>query len=74
LKLEYHNGFQSSGEAEATRLVIRDSFGQPIIVVLELAPGTITLYKAKKGDNGLFDSILSKLGIKSDVDVQEINI
>lgn len=73
MKLDFGNGIHGHVAIEATRLVVRDNFNQPILLVLEHDPQTIMVYKAKPGDNS-FKEMLTKLGVSHNYDIQEIKI
>jgi hypothetical protein len=74
LKLEFNNSFNAIVSVDASRLVVKDNFGQPILVVLEYDSNTIAVYKAKPGENEEFQKALQRLGVKQTNDVREINI
>ncbi len=74
MKLEFNNSFNAIVSVDASRLVVKDNFGQPILVVLEYDSNTIAVYKAKPGENEEFQKALQRLGVKQTNDVREINI
>jgi hypothetical protein len=74
LKLEFNNSFNAIVSVDANRLVVKDNFGQPILVVIEYDSNTIAVYKTKPGENEEFQKALQKLGMKQINEVKEINI
>ena len=73
MKLDFGSGIHGHVNIEATRLVVRDNFNQPILLVLEHDPQTIMVYRAKPGDDS-FKEMLARLGVSHSHDVQEIRI
>lgn len=73
MKLDFGNGIRGHVSIEATRLVVRDNFNQPIMLVLEHDPQTIMVYRAKPGDDS-FKEMLARLGVSHNHDVREITI
>lgn len=74
MKLEFNNGLVGTVSVEATRLVIKDNFGQPLFLAIEYDNNTIAVYKAKPGDNREFDSMLKKFGIQQTCSISEIQV
>ena len=74
MQLEIGQGLAPSVKVDATRLIVRDNFGQPLVVVLEYVRQTIAVYKAKPGDNSELNEMLSRLGSKPLNEVKEITI
>jgi len=71
MKLIIHSDMRNSQVIEATRIVVEDKEGNPIMVALEYAPEMIVASHA--GDND-FNTLLANLGINKVVvctDVQE---
>ncbi len=74
VKLEFNNGLFNSVTVEANRLVIKDNFGQPILLAIEYDNNTIAVYKAQPGENAEFKKLLRSFGIEQTNDVKEIQI
>ena len=74
MKLEFNNGLFNSVPVDATRLVLKDNFGQPLLVAIEHDPQTIAVYKAQPGDNEQFKRVLQQLGLQQTNDVREITV
>jgi hypothetical protein len=74
VKLEFNNGLFNSVTVEANRLVIKDNFGQPILLAIEYDTNTIAVYKTQPGDNTEFKRLLKEFGIQQTNDVKEIQI
>lgn len=74
MQLEIGQGLAQNVKLDATRLIVRDNFGQPLVVVLEYDVNTIVVYKAKPGDNSELNQILKKLGSNQLNEVKEITI
>lgn len=74
MKLEFNNGLFNSVSVEATRLVIKDNFGQPILLAIEYDPNTIVVHKAQPGENAEFKKLLKEFGIQQTNDVREIQV
>lgn len=60
MKLIVHNNLREAQVIHATRLVVEDSLGNPIVVALEYAPDQIIA--AHPGDKD-FNNLLKNLGI-----------
>lgn len=73
MKLEFGQGVHGNMSVSATRLVVRDNFNQPILLVVEHDPQTIMVYKAKPGDDSLKE-MLSRIGVEHNHEVREIRI
>jgi hypothetical protein len=73
VKLEFGQGVHGNMSVSATRLVVRDNFNQPIMLVVEHDPQTIMVYKAKPGDDSLKE-MLSRIGVEHNHEVREIRI
>jgi hypothetical protein len=74
VKLEFNNGLFNSVSVEDNRLVIKDNFGQPILLAIEYDNNTIAVYKAKPGENEEFKKLLKQFGIEQRNEVKEITI
>ncbi len=74
MKLEFNNSFNAVVSVDASRLVVKDNFGQPILAVIEFDSNTLAVYKAKPGENEEFRKALEKLGMRQANDVKEITI
>lgn len=70
MQVESHNGLREPRSFQATRLVIRDELGNPVVIVAELVGSVITVLKVR--DKG-FAELCKLLGIDSDVKVTTIN-
>lgn len=71
MKLIIHNNLRDAQVIEATRLVVEDHLGNPIVVALEYAPGQIVASHAGDKD---FNNLLRNLGINKVVvctDIQQ---
>lgn len=74
MKLEFNNGLFNSVTVEANRLVIRDNFGQPILLAIEYDKNTVAVYKAQPGEETEFKRLLKSFGIQQTNEVKEIQI
>lgn len=74
MKLEFNNGLINAVSVDATRLVIKDNFGQPLFLAIEYDPQTIAIYKARAGSNDEFDKLLKEFGIQQTSTVTEIQV
>lgn len=59
MQLDFHNALSGAKVEQATRLIIRDSYGQPLMIVLEEAPDRIVVYKASDKE---FNRLLASMG------------
>lgn len=59
MQLDFHNALAGAKVEEATRLIVRDSYGQPLLIVLEEAPGRVLVYKATDRE---FNRLLASMG------------
>jgi hypothetical protein len=73
VKLDFGQGIHGTVSVNATRLVVRDSFNQPLMLVVEHDPQTIMVYKAKPGDDSLKE-MLNRIGVEHNHEVREIRI
>jgi hypothetical protein len=74
VQIEFNSGLFNSATVNATRLVLRDNFGQPILLAYEHDPQTIVVHKAKPGDNEELKRALAQFGIQMTNQVKEIEI
>lgn len=74
MQIEFNSGLFNSATVSATRLVLRDNFGQPILLAYEHDPQTIVVHKAKPGDNEELKRALAQFGIQVTNQVKEIEI
>lgn len=59
MQLDFHNALSGAKLEQATRLIVRDSYGQPLMIVLEEAPDRIVVYKATDKE---FNRLLASMG------------
>ena len=62
MQVELHDRLGSPLKVTATRLLIRDDYGNPIAICMEIGPNNILTATAK--DHAKFDALLRSLGIK----------
>ncbi len=68
MKIELHDHLGSPAKFEGTRVVIRDTFGNPVAIFIQVAPNNIFFrYKGAPG----FEQALANLGI-NDTSVVEV--
>lgn len=60
MKIEGHNALGSPVAAELTQLVVRDAYGQPLLMMIEMGPDTVLAWK--RGEPG-FDNALRTYGV-----------
>lgn len=61
--VDTHDGFRSPDRRRATRVVILDDFGQPLLAAIEVAPNNVAVVKA--GDDPVaFAAILREFGLR----------
>lgn len=61
MRVETHDGLTNPQALRATRLVVKDSHGQPVFVVLEQGPDQFVTFKATDPD---FAAALAQFGIR----------
>ena len=64
MKLETHQNLGRPKSFEATRLVARDDFGNPVAVLMESVPGQVWVYHRGQPN---FEQVLKNLGIQDTI-------
>lgn len=59
MRLDYHNGLAGAKSEQATRLIVRDVYDQPLLILIEDVPGKVLVYKATDRE---FASLLAAMG------------
>jgi hypothetical protein len=72
--LEFSQGLNPKQVVEATKLIVKDNYGRPILVVLQYDNQTIAVHKAEVGDNSKFNSVLRSINEPGLGTVKEITI
>lgn len=72
--LEFNDGLNPKAVVNATKLIVRDNYGHPIVVVLQYDDSTIAVYKPESGDNTKFNQLLNRLGEQGIGKVKEITV
>lgn len=67
---ETHNSFRDPRRIECTRVVVRDNFGNPLAIVVEVDSRTFEVYKYTEPE---FNRVLRNLGIEGVVVVDQID-
>jgi hypothetical protein len=67
--VELHNLLRDPQVKEATQVIVRDIYGDPLIIALEQQPGTYTV--AHRGDNN-FPKVLAALGLHTTIITEHI--
>jgi hypothetical protein len=70
MKLQIHRNMRNVQTIEATRVVVKDDYDNPIALALEFAPGQILAVTA---DSPEFNAVLASLGIKDTVLVEDVH-
>lgn len=71
MRIETHDGLTNPQVIQATRLVVKDSHGQPVFVVLEQGPDQFVTLKATDPD---FGAALAQFGVRQTAVVRKIDI
>lgn len=71
MRIETHDGLTNPQVIRATRLVVKDSHGQPVFVVLEQGPDRFLTFKASDPD---FQSALAQFGIRQTAVVTVVDV
>lgn len=67
MTVDLYNGLRQSGKFEATQTIIRNVFGEPVLVIEEPQPGTLIVHQA---DDPGFEEALSRLGLAGGIRVR----
>ncbi len=59
MRLDFHDGLTGAKSERATRLIVRDVYDQPILILIEDAPGKVLVYKASDTE---FVALLAAMG------------
>lgn len=54
MRVDTHNALRDPHRIEATQVVVRDRYGEPVVVILEPGPGRIVVLQT--GDPGFADA------------------
>lgn len=68
--VETHNNFANPQRFEASRVVIRDCFDQPLVIALQVDDRTYQIYTQ---DDPEFPRVLRNLGIESTIVVDTVD-
>jgi hypothetical protein len=71
MQLDFHNGLTGAKLEQATRLIVRDNFGQPLMIVLEEAPNRLVVYKATDKE---FNRLLASMGHYQPAKVSKLDL
>ena len=71
MRIETHDGLTNPQVIQATRLVVKDSHGQPVFVVLEQGPDQFITFKATDPD---FEAALAQFGIRQTAIVRTVDV
>lgn len=66
MQIETHDRMRDPRRVESTQAVVRDRFGEPVVILLEPTPGVVTVLV--KGDRH-FDEACRQLGVRTAADV-----
>ena len=72
MTIEAHQGLTLPTQLSASRVLIRDAFGQPIAILIEQSPTDILVSTAKNGAE--FTKLLSQLGVKQTAIVTTMDV
>lgn len=59
MQLDYHDALSGAKTEKATRLIVRDNYGQPLLILIEDAPDKVLVYKATDKE---FNRLLAMMG------------
>lgn len=71
MRVETHDGLTNPQVIQATRLVVKDSHGQPVFVVLEMGPDQFMTFKASDPD---FAAALAQFGLRPQAAVRRVDL
>lgn len=71
MQLDFHNALSGARLEQATRLIVRDGYGQPLMIVLEEAPDRIVVYKATDRE---FNRLLASMGYHQPAAVSRLEL
>ena len=74
MKLVFYEDLRNPREAEATRLVVMDRRGNPLLAALELSPDAVVIETAEPGKEAEFQAFLRALGVDRTVVVTDAPI
>lgn len=72
MRVETHNALMNPTDVTATRLVVRDSFGQPLLLAIEVGPEAVLIWK--RNEPG-FERALRQYGVSfTSVDTTVVDV
>jgi hypothetical protein len=74
LIIEYHDGMDRPTRARATRLLVRDEFGQPVALFVQNGPREIVLERAGGARDEEFKKALAMFGVAQTAIATEVDL
>ena len=68
--VETHNNFDDPHRIEATRVVVRDRFDQPLVIALEVGEGLYQIYQQTDPE---FPRVMEALGLDGTIVVDKVD-
>lgn len=72
MELQFHNGFLGVQTCQATRLIVRDRLGNPVVVVLETDANGRGLLVATADNPSEFNGVLRSMGLNDTIVVHDV--